>query len=34
MPIQWLYDDARNDLSLSNDIADGLAAGVGESIED
>ena len=34
IPIQWLYDDARSDLSLPNDIAPGVAAGVGESIED
>ena len=34
MPIPCLYDDARNDLSLPNEIAQGLAAGTGESIED
>ena len=34
IPIQWLYDDARSDLRLPNDIAPGLAAGVGENIED
>ncbi|MDP7396324.1 MAG: sialidase family protein [Lentisphaeria bacterium] len=34
IPIDWLYDDSRSDLSLSNDVSAAAAAAAGEDIED
>ncbi len=34
IPIDWLYDDARTDLSLSNDVPEAAESAEGESIED
>ena len=34
VPIAWLYDDARNDLRLSNDVAGELTEAKGESVDD
>ena len=34
LPIEWLYDDSRTDLSLPNDVAAAAALAEGEDIED
>ena len=33
IPIEWLYDNARTDLSLPNDPEEGAGGGAGEDIE-